>query len=145
MPGFDSGHRELLVSAMVWSALVVSMLLAGTAAGSLPAQRAAPPPASSSSIEAGRRIYLRYCVSCHDPKGKPVPRAEPGSTRPADLTAPREWVHGMRDSEMLDTLLDGTEEMLGFRGKISEEDLRRVIRFVQSLWPAELRPKPPAP
>jgi len=119
-------------------ALLGAALAFGQAAPEKP--RTNPFPFSTRSIEAGRRTYLKHCASCHDRRGKPIPRADPGATRPADLTLPGEWVHGMRESDMLDTLLDGTEEMLGFRDKLSEDDLWRVIRFVQSLWPAKLRP-----
>jgi mono/diheme cytochrome c family protein len=127
----------LRIGFLFWLALVPQNPLPGGPEGA----RANRFPYTHRSIDAGRQIYLKHCVACHNPKGKPVPRADPGATRPADLTMPEEWVHGMKDHEMLDTLLDGTEEMLGFRGKLPEDDLWHVIRFVQSLWPEELRPK----
>jgi mono/diheme cytochrome c family protein len=97
--------------------------------------RTNPFPQTRKSIDLGRQIYLKHCVKCHDPKGKPIVPEDPGATRPADLTQPKDWVHGTRDHEMLDTLRDGTEEMPGFKDKLRDEEIWRVIHFLRSLWP----------
>jgi mono/diheme cytochrome c family protein len=99
--------------------------------------RTNPFPQTRKSIDLGRQIYLKHCVKCHDPKGKPIVPEDPGATRPADLTQPKDWVHGTRDHEMLDTLRDGTEEMPGFKDKLRDEDIWRVIHFLRSLWPKD--------
>ena len=119
----------LRTSVLVW-------LLAGSPT---PQARTNPFPHTARSIEAGRRIYLEHCTRCHDAKGKPVLPTDPGATRPADLTRPKEWEHGMTDGEMFDTLREGTEEMAGFKDKLSDDEIWRVIHFVRSLWPEELR------
>jgi len=118
------------------------MLWLGLAAWLL--QTAANPfPETSASIEAGRRIYVAQCTQCHDAKGKPVVPAEPGATKPADLTRPKDWVHGMSAAAMFETLREGTEEMAGFKGKLRDEEIWRVIIFVRSLWPEDLRRSAP--
>jgi len=99
--------------------------------------RTNPFPQTRKSIDLGRQIYLKHCVKCHDPKGKPIVPEDPGATRPADLTQPKDWVHGTRDHEMLDTLRDGTEEMPGFKDKLRDEEIWRVIHFLRSLWPKD--------
>ena len=103
-------------------------------------QTAANPfPETPASIAAGRRVYVTHCTQCHDVKGKPVVPAEPGATKPADLTRPKDWVHGMSAAAMFETLREGTEEMAGFKEKLRDEEIWRVILFVRSLWPEEMR------
>jgi mono/diheme cytochrome c family protein len=94
-----------------------------------------PFPHTTRSIQVGRQIYLNHCTNCHDSKGKPVLPADSGAARPADLTRPKNWVHGMTDPEMFDTIMEGTEEMTGFKDKLRDNDVWYVIHFVRSLWP----------
>ena len=101
--------------------------------------RANPFPHTTKSIQVGRQIYLKHCATCHDPKGKPVVPADPGAARPADLTQPKNWVHGMTDPEIFDTLMEGTEEMAGFKDKLRDNEVWHVVHFVRSLWPREQR------
>jgi mono/diheme cytochrome c family protein len=105
------------------------------------ASRKNPFPQTRRSIDLGRQIYLKHCVTCHDSKGKPVIPEDPGAARPADLTQPKDWVHGTRDDEMFETLREGTEEMPGFKDKLRDEEIWRVIHFLRSLWPKDSGPK----
>ena len=98
-----------------------------------------PFPHTIKSIAAGRQLYLKHCTNCHDPKGKPVVPADSGAALPADLTQPKNWVHGMTDPEMFDTLMEGTEEMAGFKDKLRANEIWHVIHFVRSLWPRDQR------
>lgn len=104
--------------------------------------RTNPFPHTAKSIQVGRQIYLKHCANCHDLMGKPVLPADPGAARPADLTQPKNWVHGMTDPEMFDTLMEGTEEMAGFRDKLRDNDIWYVIHFVRSLWPRNQKSPP---
>lgn len=104
--------------------------------------RTNPFPHTAKSIQMGRQLYLKHCASCHDPNGKPVVPVDPGAARPADLTQPKNWVHGMTDPEMFDTLMEGTEEMAGFKDKLRDNEIWHVIHFVRSLWPRNQKSPP---
>jgi mono/diheme cytochrome c family protein len=130
-----SGNRVVRRTGWIFWPAFAFLCLALANASFAQASRTNPFPQTRKSIDLGRQIYLKHCVKCHDRKGKPIVPEDPGATRPADLTQPKDWVHGTRDHEMFDTLRDGTEEMPGFKDKLRDEDIWRVIHFLRSLWP----------
>lgn len=84
----------------------------------------------------GQAIYKEKCVKCHGDKGQGEPKATetvcegvPLAKLKLDSTATKS------DAEVKKQLEAGTENMPGYKGKMSAEEIDAVIAFVRTLFP----------
>lgn len=99
-----------------------------------------PLPFNSESIAAGKTVYLlNNCAACHGSDGKAL--LDIVAENATDLTDPKFWNNGTEPGQIFKSLHDGAgPKMPAFRGKIKDEDLWRLVNFIQSLWPADRQP-----
>ena len=99
-----------------------------------------PVPFSSDSIAAGKKLYLvNNCAACHGSDGKALLDIVAGNA--TDLTDPSIWNNGTAPGQIFKSLRDGAgPKMPAFKGKIQDDDLWRLVDFIQSLWPADRQP-----
>jgi mono/diheme cytochrome c family protein len=103
----------------VWAAL-----LAACAGAATPAARFAGDPVA---IERGRKLFVGTCAGyCHVADGRGLGNA------PDLLDC--EWRHGGSDAEIFAVLSAGVPgtPMLGFAGKVGDDDLWRLIAYLRS-------------
>lgn len=99
-----------------------------------------PAPFSNDSIAAGKKVYLlNNCSACHGSDGKAL--LDIVAENATDLTDPKFWNNGTEPGQIFKSLRDGAgPKMPAFKGKIADEDLWRLVTFIQSLWPADRQP-----
>lgn len=88
-----------------------------------------PIPAKPESIQRGREIYKRNCVSCHGAKGEgngPAANALP--TPPADLAkmAPQH-----SDGDLAWKIAEGRAPMPAWEGVLSEHEIWHVVNYLK--------------
>ena len=126
-------------------ALIVCIFLAS--AGSLAIQAQEPrrnPEAqklknteasNAESIEAGKKLYQRYCASCHGPAGKGDGGMALAGGTPADLTDDT-WDYGSTDGEIFVAIRDGvSSDMLAYKDKLNEKQIWQLVNFIRSIGP----------
>ena len=92
-----------------------------------------PVPHSTESVAAGRRLYTRWCASCHGNSGKGDGPGAASGGQPADLSDAT-WDYGSSDGEIFSVIHDGTSSNMGsYAERISEPDLWNVVNFIRSL------------
>ncbi len=99
----------------------------------------------------GRAIYLRHCASCHGPNLEGEPnwrRRKPDGRLPApphDVTG-HTWHHA--DNVLFKITKFGTEaivggdyksNMPGFGNVMTDDEIRAVLAYIKSTWPASIR------
>ena len=125
----------VLISAVMWLAL-------GAGAQdkeqhrNLEAQKLKNPmPSDDESITAGKRVYQRYCASCHGPNGKGDGGMALSGGAPSDLTD-ETWDYGPTDGEIFVNIRDGfSADMLAYKEKLKEKEIWQVVTFIRSLGP----------
>ena len=97
-------------------------------------------PFSNDSIAAGKKVYLvNNCAACHGSDGKAL--LDIVAENATDLTDPNFWSHGTAPDQIFKSLRDGAgPKMPAFKGKIGDDDLWRLVNFIQSLWPTDRQP-----
>jgi mono/diheme cytochrome c family protein len=111
-----------------------SVLLAALLALRCAHEPPAPPPdpvaaarSDPAALERGRKIFVGTCAGyCHVASGHGLGNA------PDLLDC--EWRHGSTDPEIFGVMRNGVPgtPMLGFAGKIPDEDLWRVLAYLRS-------------
>lgn len=98
------------------------------------AKKRNPIPAEEKSIEAGKQIYTRECLSCHGPRGRgDGPQAKDLEKSPGNLTAPTMW--NQTDGELFWKITEGRSPMPGFGKLLTEQERWHVINFIRTLAP----------
>lgn len=105
----------------------------GTAKGPLPNTR--------KSIEAGKQVYLRNCVQCHDRDGRSLSGRDFTTVAPADLTDPDAFLHGKTAEDIFKSIHDGTKEEMPPFKQLREDEIWHMANFIRNLWPESVRPK----
>lgn len=132
---------------LIWSAQPASGQATGATASapaSLTLEQAAalgnPVPFNSASIAAGKTLYLlNNCAACHGADGKAL--LDIVAENATDLTDPRFWNNGTAPGQIFRSLRDGSgPKMPAFGSKLKDEELWRLVNFIQNLWPAENQP-----
>jgi mono/diheme cytochrome c family protein len=96
-----------------------------------------PESANAESIEAGKKLYQRYCASCHGPRGKGDGGMSLSGGTPSDLTDDA-WDFGSTDGEIFVAIRDGvSSDMLAYKEKLNEKQIWQVVRYIRSLGPKE--------
>lgn len=121
------------------SALIVlsgsSAPVAATAAPATVAAQDNPVEATDESITAGRRVYNRFCRSCHGMRADGRGMAAPAGSRPANLID-AEWVHGDTDAAIYKVIREGVPpayDMDAWEGRVTDEEIWHVINYLRDL------------
>ena len=94
-----------------------------------------PEPANAETIESGRKLYQRYCASCHGAGGKGDGGMALSGGTPSDLTD-ETWDYGSTDGEIFVAIRDGvSSDMLAYKEKLTEKQIWQVVGFVRSIGP----------
>ena len=103
------------------------------------------PSASIDELASGKKIYASSCVNCHKEDGSGGNVTIEGKTFDAeDLTSAK--IKGFSDEKILGYIKNGIEDegMPSFEGKLSEGEMRDVLKFVRvelQKMPATAAPK----
>jgi cbb3-type cytochrome c oxidase subunit III len=90
---------------------------------------------NAESIEAGKKLYQRYCASCHGPQGKGDGSQALAGGTPSDLTDDT-WDHGSTDGEIFVVIRDGvSSDMLAYKEKLTEQQMWQVVNYLRSIGP----------
>lgn len=132
------GHRH--------ACTLTFILIAGSAtAGSrLPAD-------DPERVAAGQAVYDAHCAACHGTalEGEPDWRSPGPDGRlpaPPHDEAGHTWHHA--DDVLIEIVARGTEavvgggyrsNMMGFDGVLSDRDIRDVLAYIRSTWPARIQ------
>lgn len=96
-----------------------------------------PVPADAASIEDGRKAYVRYCASCHGPRGKGDGSMALSGGTPSNLTD-EDWDHGSTDGEIFIVIRDGvSNDMEGYKDRLSEKQMWNLINYLRSIGPKQ--------
>jgi mono/diheme cytochrome c family protein len=94
-----------------------------------------PVVSDAPSVEEGKKLYQRYCASCHGPAGKGDGSLALAGGEPSDLTD-ETWDHGSSDGEIYVVIRDGvTADMLAYKDRLTEKQIWHVVNFIRSLEP----------
>ena len=135
--------RNSLTGRLRVSALVVFLVVASVviAAAQQPRRNAEaqmlknPVASDAESVEAGKKLYQRYCASCHGPQGKGDGGMALSGGTPSDLTD-ETWDYGSTDGEIFVSIRDGvSSDMLSYKEKLNEKQIWQVVNFVRSIGP----------
>lgn len=126
----------VLASVVVSAAVAIAQAPPGPAAVPADAKKTKSPIASSTaSIDAGSKLYQKYCRFCHGNTGKGDSPMAPKTMQPSNLTDTT-WVRGSSDGEIFWIIQNGAPpkyDMKGLKGKISDTDTWNLVNFVRSL------------
>jgi mono/diheme cytochrome c family protein len=109
---------------------------------------AVPSPLPSATIDelaSGRKVYAASCANCHKENGSGGEVTIDGKTLdPEDLTSAK--MKGWSDDKMIRVIMNGAEDdgMPAFKGKLSEGEMRDVVKFIRvelQKMPAPAAPK----
>ncbi len=98
--------------------IAIVLALAFAAPGVVTAQTKAPTV---------KELYGSMCQACHGPDGK-SPIKDMGFVG-------RKWKHGTKTADMIKVITDGVPgtAMLPFEGRLTEQQIRDLARYVRSL------------
>ena len=91
----------------------------------------------AASVTAGAAAYKKYCSFCHGADAKGNGPLAPKDSMPPDLTDAT-WTLGSTDGEIFTVITNGagaTSKMIGFKGKMPDQDIWHIINFLRSLGP----------
>ena len=115
------------------SAVLLTLLFAGVVAGPAAAEddglpRVNPFSGQQEAIDAGRKLYWKFCVQCHGKKADGTSTRWGGYAK--DL---RKWSHGY--PEFIMTVLDGRPQkrMPPWGGYLDEEEIGAIAAFLETL------------
>jgi mono/diheme cytochrome c family protein len=94
-----------------------------------------PVPPDEASITEGRKVYLRYCASCHGPSGKGDGSMALAGGTPSNLVD-ETWDHGSSDGEIFVVIRDGTSsDMESYKDRLTEKQTWQLVNYIRSLSP----------
>ena len=136
---------------ILWPGLLVGGLVMAVFAGRHYAQTASNAASSAEVIEQGRQIYADQCASCHGAQleGQPDWKTPLPSGRlpaPPHDAGGHTWHHP--DDILFRIVREGTaaivgggyeSDMPGFADVLSDAEIRAVLVYIKSTWPARER------
>ena len=93
-----------------------------------------PVAVTTESLSDGKRIYQRYCASCHGSNAEGGPGNDLIPAAP-DLTD-KEWKHGSTDGEIFSAIKNGVPpelNMIPFGDQIKDTEIWNVVNYIRSL------------
>ncbi|MCY4025233.1 MAG: cytochrome c [Acidobacteria bacterium] len=97
--------------------------------------QANPIAMSEDSVRAGRRVFGRFCRSCHGMRADGQGMTAPSGSRPANLVD-EQWDHGSTDGEIFTVIREGVPpayDMDAWEGRITDDDIWNIINFLRDL------------
>jgi cbb3-type cytochrome c oxidase subunit III len=92
-----------------------------------------PEPQNAESVDAGKKLYQRFCAACHGPNGKGDGGLALSGGEPSDLTDDA-WDHGSTDGEIFVVIRDGVSaDMLAYKGKLTEKQMWQIVNYIRSI------------
>lgn len=92
-----------------------------------------PESVNAETIEAGKKVYARYCASCHGPNGKGDGGMALSGGTPSDLTD-EAWDYGSTDGEIFVAIKEGVSaDMLSYKEKLNDKQIWQVVTFLRSI------------
>lgn len=124
----------------------VSFVLAGCGEASKPANTVANKPSNTNlaaatplpsatidELASGRKVYEINCANCHKPDGTGGPiEIEGKKINPDNLTSDK--IKKFTDEKIIGYIMNGVEDegMPAFKDKLSEGEMRDVVKFVRA-------------
>lgn len=100
-----------------------------------------PETSNPESIEAGKKLYLRHCASCHGQGGKGDGGMALSGGTPSDLTDEK-WDYGSSDGEIFTAIREGVSaDMLEYKNKLDDQQIWQVVIFLRSIGPQAAKEK----
>ena len=93
-----------------------------------------PVAAAPESVCDGKRIYQRYCASCHGSNAEGGPGNDLIPAAP-DLTD-KVWTHGSTDGEIFSAIKNGVPpelNMIPFGDQLKDTEIWNVVNYIRSL------------
>ena len=90
------------------------------------------PSATIDELASGRKVYQTSCANCHKENGTGGEVTIEGKTLdPEDLTSAK--IKGFADDKIIRVIMNGIEDdgMPAFKGKLSEGEMRDVLKFIR--------------
>lgn len=98
----------------------------------VPAGTATPAPTPEDTLAIGRKLFKQNCATCHKEDGTGGKITIEGKTiNPDDLTSDK--IKKFDDDKITGYIYNGVEDegMPAFKGKLSEAQIREIVRFVR--------------
>jgi mono/diheme cytochrome c family protein len=106
------------------------------------AKKANPIAADAKSVELGKKLWERDCLSCHGAKGLgDGPKAADLERKVASLEDPVVW--DQTDGAIFWKLVEGKAPMPATKTLMSDDERWHVINYMRTLAPPEATPVPP--
>ncbi|MDQ4123486.1 MAG: cytochrome c [Acidobacteriota bacterium] len=91
---------------------------------------AAQSPTSADEFAATREIYSKRCINCHQENGEGGAKEFDGKKiKVPNFKDPR--VAAESDSEYIEYIENGEDGMPAFKGKITDEEIKNLVRFIR--------------
>ncbi len=130
-----AGVRTRLRICLVTCAVISAIAALTRAQGNPEAARIKNPVAATTeSLGDGKRVYQRYCASCHGSNAEGGPGNDLIPAAP-DLTG-REWKHGSTDGEIFSAIKNGVPpelNMVPFADQITDTEIWNVVNYIRSI------------
>ena len=98
-------------------------------------QLKSPVPSDDTTAAEGKKIYARYCASCHGPQGKGDGALALAGGTPSDLTD-EVWDFGATDGEIFLAIREGvSSDMLAYKDRLSDKQIWQTVVFLRSIGP----------
>jgi len=127
--------RALLQMCVVAGCVASPIAVVTIAQGNPEAARVKNPVAATTeSLSDGKRIYQRYCASCHGSNAEGGPGNDLIPAAP-DLTD-QEWKRGSTDGEIFSVIKNGVPpelNMIPFGDQIKDTEIWNVVNYIRSL------------
>lgn len=94
-------------------------------------------PAAGQGSANGAGVYKSKCVTCHGPDGAGT--AVGKSLKVADLRSAE--VQSRSDAELIQIVSDGKDNMPGFKGNITDDEIAAVVKFVRTFAKTDSKKK----
>lgn len=128
-----SGSKWLTVLAVIGTGSPVA-LLAHEVPAKVPKEakeRQNPLPRTEETVQAGKSVYVRLCLSCHGASGGgDGPKAKSLHHRPPDFA---KVLHGQTDGDIFWKTSKGGGAMPSYGKKLSEEERWQLIHFLRTV------------
>ena len=95
-----------------------------------PTNSAANTSSADPELAGARKIYAEKCVACHKENGEGGKFDQDG----ADFNVPTyksDRAKNKSDEKLLDYIVNGDDEMPSFKGKISPEEMKSLVKMIR--------------